>query len=396
MKSFWVVSTPEGSGVSDPISETVPGRSAATIRPVEELLVPSPVGAQVLLSVRACALSRIPRRLINPAIEARYPLGHEVSGVVLETGPETKRIRKGQEVVGILPTDTNSPGCATHLLISEMFLVPKPESLSHPDCCSLLSPGMQAYTALHLLGHLQKDDVILVCDGASPAALLCIQLAHAHCTKIIATVCSGEEAEQLRDRIPFPITVIDVGTQAKTASYACLKETGGMGVNLIIDFGIKMDESLVQHIKNSEYIENSNRYAPGILDYEHSFDFREDCYALSLFKKKIGLTKSQVLSCLSPGGRWVTSQDNLQLDPPDTHALFMKGATLSFLFSDIWGLSGYNQGKYLHIVSSLMAKLEANAITPSKYTKIGFESITDDILKYFSTESSSRLIISIN
>ena len=396
MKSFWVVSPAGGSGVPDPIGDIPTGRSA-TVQLVEDLLLPSPSGAQVLLSVRACVLSRIPRRLAKATgfPDVRYALGHEVSGVVLETGPDVKRVRKGQEVVGILPTDTSSPGCATHLLISEMFLVHKPEALLHSDCVSLLRPGLQAYTALYLMGRLQKDDVILVCDGASPAALLCIQLAHTHCSKIIATVSSGEEAELLRYTIPFPVTVIDLGAQAKTASYVCLKETGGLGANLIIDFGIRMDESLVQHIKNSEYIENNNKYTPGILDEEYSFGFKEDCYALSLFKKKIGLTKSQILSCLSLGGRWVTSQDNLQLDPPDTHALFMKGASLSFLFPDLWGLSGFNQGKYLHIVSNLMAKLETSSITPSKYSTIGFEAITDEILNYFSTDSSSGLLISI-
>ena len=382
--------------MSDPISEIIPKESRATIQLVEDLLTPSPIGAQVLLSVRACVLSRIPCRLVKPGTDGWYALGHEVSGVVLETGPEVKRVRKDQEVVGILPTDNTSPGCATHLLISEMFLVPKPYNLLHSDCCSVLRPGLHAYTALYLLGHLQKDDVILVCDGSSPAALLCIQLAHAHCAKILTTVSSGEEAEHVLSKIPFSITIIDLSTHAKTASYLCLKETGGLGVNLIIDFGVKMDESLAQHIKNSEYIENNNKNIPGILDEEHSFDFNEDCYALSLFKKKIGLTKSQMLSCLSLGGRWVTSQDNLQLDPPDTHTLFMKGATLSFLFPDIWGLSGFNQGKYLHVMGSLMSKLDANTITPSKYTVIGFEAITDEVLNCFTTESSSRLIVSIN
>ena len=400
MKSVWVVtSSEENSAVQNPISDTPPCENEVTLDFVQTLLIPSPENSQVLLSVKACAISRIPYKLIKPSVagaDSRFPLGYEISGAVLDTGPDVKRLSKGEEVVGVIPYDSNTPGCATHLLISEMFLVHKPETLIHADCSSVLRPGLQAYTALYVLGRLQKDDVILICDGATPTALLCIQLAHPLCSKMITTVSSAEEAEYLLSRIPFPITVIDMSTQAKTAANLCLRETGGLGVNLVIDFGVKMDESLTQHIKNSEYLEANSRYVLGIIDKELSVGFTEECYALSLFKKKIGLTKNQILSSLSLGGRWVTSQDNFQLDPPDTHTLFMKGASLSFLFSDIWSLSGFGQGKYLHILNSLMNKLEANTITPSKQNIVPFDALTNVTMNQFNFDSSTRFIISLD
>ena len=399
MKSVWVVtSAEENSAVHNPISDTPPDNKV-TLDFVQTLLIPSPENSQVLLSVKACAISRIPRKLIKPSVagaDTRFPLGYEISGVVLDTGPDVKRLSKGEEVVGVIPYDSNTPGCATHLLISEMFLVHKPETIIHADCSSVLRSGLQAYTALYVLGRIQKDDVILICDGATPTALLCIQLAHPLCSKIITTVSSAEETEYLLSRIPFQMTVIDMSTQAKTAANLCLRETGGLGVNLVIDFGVRMDESLTQHIKNSEYIEANCRHVLGIIDEETSVGFTEECYALSLFKKKIGLTKKQILSSLSLGGRWVTSQDNLQLDPPDTHTLFMKGASLSFLFSDIWSLSGFSQGKYLHILNSLMNKLEANTITPSNHNIVPFDAVTDVTINQFKFDSSTRLIISLD
>ncbi|KAI6654652.1 Quinone oxidoreductase-like protein 1 isoform X1 [Oopsacas minuta] len=398
MKSLWIIPG-DNSAIPNPISDVNPQDNRVTIDLVHNILLPLPENTQVLVSVKTCAISRIPRKLIKPSTNGavvRYPLGYEISGMVLETGPDVKRLKKEDEVVGVLPYDTTGPGCATHVLVSEMFLVHKPDNILHTDCCSLLKPGLQAYTALYVLGRLQKDDVILICEGASPAALVCIQLAHSHCSKIITTVSNGEEAEYVLSEIPFQVTIIDLSTQGKTGAFICLKETGGLGVNLIIDFGIKMDESLTQHIKNSEYIEVNSKFVTGIFDDECSIGFTEECYALSLFKKKIGLTKNQILSSLSLGGRWVTSQDNIQLDPPDTHTLFMKGASISFLFTDLWSLSGFNQGKYLHILSSLMGKLEANTIAPSRYNTVGFEALTDAIINEFNFDNSTRLIISLD
>lgn len=40
----------------------------------------------------------------------------------------------------------------------------------------------------------------------------------------------------------------------------------------------------------------------------------------------------------------------VKLDPPDSHSLFLKGATVSFLNDEIWNLSNIQQGKYLYIL----------------------------------------------
>ena len=398
MKSFWVVCG-ERTGAADMVSEIIPKtKKTVTVELVQDLLVPQPIKAQVLVSVKACSLTQIPHKLMTPqpAGASRFPLGYEISAVVLETGPDVRRFKIGDEVVGMLHPEYGSAGCATHLLISEIFLVLKPEHLSHTDSASVLRPGLQAYTALYVLGRMQKDDSVLICQGASPAGLLCIQLAHSLCSKIITTVSNGDEGEYIQSKVSFPITIIDLSSQSQAANNLCLKETGGLGVNLVVDFGVKLDESLTQHIKNSEYIEQNKRTSLGILDEERSYQFTEECYSLSQFRTEAGLTKYQIMSSLSLGGRWVTSQDNFQLDPPDTHTLFMKGASLSFLFPDLLILSGSNQGRYLHIMNNLMGKLEADTITPSKYDKLEFEALNGEtILNYFNCETNSRLIISL-
>ncbi len=71
-------------------------------------------------------------------------------------------------------------------------------------------------------------------------------------------------------------------------------------------------------------------------------------------------TKHQLISCLATRGHWVTTQPNLQLDPPDSQQLLLKGASLHFLFEPVWLLSGAHQGDFLHMLKNVLAKLEDN------------------------------------
>ncbi|RXM35737.1 MORC family CW-type zinc finger protein 3 [Acipenser ruthenus] len=67
--------------------------------------------------------------------------------------------------------------------------------------------------------------------------------------------------------------------------------------------------------------------------------------------KKLLPHKHDIITLLAVGGHWVTTEDNLQLDPPDSRSLFLKGATVSFLNDEVWNMSSAHQGKYLRILS---------------------------------------------
>ena len=73
-------------------------------------------------------------------------------------------------------------------------------------------------------------------------------------------------------------------------------------------------------------------------------------------------TKHQLISCLASRGQWVTTQPRLQLDPPESQLLLMKGASLHFLFEPVWCLSGAHQGHYLQTMKSIVTKLEEKTL----------------------------------
>lgn len=73
-------------------------------------------------------------------------------------------------------------------------------------------------------------------------------------------------------------------------------------------------------------------------------------------------TKHQLISCLASRGHWVTSQPDLQLDPPESQLLFLRGASLHFLFEPVWALSSAQQGDYLTILQTIVEKLETGVL----------------------------------
>lgn len=73
-------------------------------------------------------------------------------------------------------------------------------------------------------------------------------------------------------------------------------------------------------------------------------------------------TKHQLISCLATRGQWVTRQPNLQLDPPESQQLLIKGASVHFLFEAGWTLSGAHQGDYLLMLKNIVSRIEAGTL----------------------------------
>ena len=58
----------------------------------------------------------------------------------------------------------------------------------------------------------------------------------------------------------------------------------------------------------------------------------------------------------------MTSQPELQLDPPEAQTLYLKGASLHFMFPPVWTLSGAQLGSYLGVLEQVLKKMEDGII----------------------------------
>ncbi|MBN3311997.1 QORL1 protein, partial [Atractosteus spatula] len=318
---------------------------------IQETELPSVPGSHfVKVQVKACALSPLDTALLKDLKlqQDLVPVGREIAGVVLEVGPKVTFFRPDDEVVGILPLDAGVSGLCDVVLIHEHHVVHKTEKVSWVEAAGTIRDGLRSYTALHALSHVTAGNTVLVLDGAShqqvlpeaqvprsllghlsdthqePFGIITIQLAHYHGAKVLSTALSIEDQQRLEQLRPtvgvqesIVARVISVWDQKSALVDICMEETGGLGVDIVVDTGVRL------------YGADEESATKKLLPHKHD-----------------------IITLLAVGGHWVTSGEGLQLDPPDSRGLYLKGATVSFLNDEVWNASASCQGKYLRILYS--------------------------------------------
>ncbi|XP_054434022.1 quinone oxidoreductase-like protein 1 [Pteronotus mesoamericanus] len=286
----------------------------------------------VKIQVKACALSHVNTKLLaEMKVEKEFfPVGREIAGIVLDVGSKVSFFQPDDEVVGILPLDSEDPGLCEVVRVHEHCLVHKPEKVTWTEAAGTVRDGVRAYTALHRLSHLAPGKSVLVMDGASTLGTIAIQLALHRGARVISTARSLEDKRHLERLQPPVARVVDVSHAKARVAESCLEETGDLGVDIVLDAGVRL------YSEDDEPAGKSQ-----MLPHKHD-----------------------ILTLLGVGGCWVTTEENLQLDPPDCHCLFLKGATVAFLNDEVWNLSNVQQGKYLCILKDVMEKLAAGVFRP--------------------------------
>ncbi|KAM7408297.1 hypothetical protein PAMA_002146 [Pampus argenteus] len=298
---------------------------------IQETTLPEVLGShQVRVQVKACGLSALDLKLLEDVGMQRdlIPIGREVAGVVLQVGPKVAFFQPEDEVVGILPLDSPCSGLCDTIDIDEHYLVQKPEKLSSVCVAGALHDGLCAYTALHTHAHMAAGHTLLVLDGASSFGLMCIQLACYHGVKVLTTSHSQQKHTFLEQLRPSVARVIPVFDDSSDLLPVVMEETGGLGVDIVIDSGVRLQED-----KEPEETK--------LLPHKHD-----------------------IISVLGVGGHWVTSHQDLQLDPPDCRLLYLKSASLSFLNPEVWMASSAQQGRYLHILKDIVEKMSTGVLRP--------------------------------
>lgn len=302
----------------------------------------------VAIKIKACGLSLHDNKILeefNLVSKKEQPFGREISGIVTNVGSAVTRVSIGDEVAGLLPLDSASAGCANFCVMSQYDVARKPEKVDHIDAAGCIGDVVKAYTALHYQARVCGGETVLIFNGASAFGVMAIQLAHIWGAKVFATASSEEEVIYLQSLQPSIASVIDLRNPKKSLVDTCMDETGGLGMDCVIDNGALHQDNEVKEQGNLS--------------------------ALSV--KNSPPSKHDVISCLAVAGRWITCHQNLQLDPPDSQMLYLKGASVSFLFEHSWVLSRGQQGRYLHILTDIMEKLTNAVIRPVIHHTISLE-----------------------
>lgn len=138
---------------------------------VEEIETPSPGPGEVLVRVRAAAITRD---------ELGWPVGrlpaipsYELSGIVVDSG---------EEVYALTPFHRDGVA-AEYAVVPADVLAPKPTRLSHVEAAALPMGGLTAWQALFVHGRLTRGELVLVTGASGGVGHIAVQLArHAGAT----------------------------------------------------------------------------------------------------------------------------------------------------------------------------------------------------------------------
>ncbi|XP_064628750.1 quinone oxidoreductase-like protein 1 [Lineus longissimus] len=319
----------------------------------EDLPMPTLDDNSVLVQVKACGLSLVSGKVLSSlfkkAPRSQHPVGHEVAGIVTHVGEAVTSLKTGDDVVGILPLDSPYPGCADFVAINEYNVIKKSSGVSYLDAAACVGDAVKAYTALHYMARICSGDTILILDGASSSSSVAIQLAQSWGAKVLSTASTAEERLYLEGIQPPLAQVIETSAKGGVILSGVMEETGGIGVDCIIDNGVKL-------FTNEE---------------DENIDVETHDFPVPL--------KHEVISSLAVGGRWVTSQADLQIDPPDSQLLYLKSANISYLFHQAWTLSLGQQGRYQHILKDIMNRLEKGTLRPNIVRTVSMEFAVEEL-----------------
>ncbi len=138
---------------------------------MDEIEIPEPREGDVLVGVRAAAITRdeLEWRLDRlPAIPS-----YEVSGVVAKGAAG---FDEGDEVFALTAFDRDGVA-AEYAVVGAGLLARKPERLSHVEAAALPMPGLTAWQALFDHGKLQAGERVLITGARGGVGHVAVQLA---------------------------------------------------------------------------------------------------------------------------------------------------------------------------------------------------------------------------
>ncbi len=154
------------------------------------------------------------------------PLGSEGAGVVASVGAGVTTLRRGDEVVGLVPTSF-----ARYATTRAELVVAKPAALRFEAAVTVPVAFLTANYALVHLGRLRARETVLIHSAAGGVGLAAVQIARQRGAEIFATAGTPEKRRYLES-----IGVRHV-MSSRSTDFAgeVMSRTGGRGVDVVLN-----------------------------------------------------------------------------------------------------------------------------------------------------------------
>ena len=179
------------------VSITEPGD--ADVLQITEVEAPTAGPGQVVVDMVAAGVNRadVMQRLGHyPPPKGASPLpGLEVSGRVLEVGPEVEGWSVGDEVCALV----DGGGYAERVLVPAAQLLPVPKGVDLTAAAGLPEVACTVWSNVFMTANLQPDETFLVHGGSSGIGTMAIQLAKAAGARVAVTAGSEDKLAFCRE-----------------------------------------------------------------------------------------------------------------------------------------------------------------------------------------------------
>jgi NADPH:quinone reductase-like Zn-dependent oxidoreductase len=152
---------------------------------------PVPKENEVLVEVYAAGVNLLDSLIRNGDFKLFLPYktpffnGHDMAGVVVETGAKVSRFKVGDEVYA-RPADYMIGTFAEYISVNENDLALKPKNISMEEAASIPLVGLTAWQALVEIADLKKGQKVFIQAGSGGVGTIAIQLAK-HLGATVAT-----------------------------------------------------------------------------------------------------------------------------------------------------------------------------------------------------------------
>lgn len=182
---------------------------------LEEIPVPAPAAGEVLVRVRAAAITR--DELTWPTDRLPAVPSFELSGVRDDTG---------EQVYALTPFDRDGVA-AEYAVVPESVLAPKPTQLSHVEAAALPMGALSSWQALVVRGGLRPRERVCVTGAAGGVGHLAAQLVRALGAELVP---EGEPCDLLFDTAGRAAgeaeRIVTVADEAPGATYFVVEPDG--------------------------------------------------------------------------------------------------------------------------------------------------------------------------